>query len=68
MGNSRRCPNRYYIYGNSPNVIEEVAKEKGMKTIGLLEKAEEKLKDMVDIAIVVPLQKIQTEFRKFISN
>ena len=42
--------------GNSPNVLKavEVAKAKGMKTIGLLGKGGGKLKDMVDIAIVVP--------------
>ncbi|MCH2533158.1 MAG: D-sedoheptulose 7-phosphate isomerase [Bdellovibrionales bacterium] len=42
--------------GNSANVIKavEVAKEKGIKTVGLLGKGGGKLKDMVDLAIVVP--------------
>lgn len=42
--------------GNSPNVIKavEVAKAKGMKSIGLLGKSGGKLKDLVDLAIVVP--------------
>ncbi len=42
--------------GNSANVIKavEVAKTKGMKVIGLLGKDGGKLKDMVDVAIVIP--------------
>ena len=42
--------------GNSPNVIKavEVAKSKGMKTIALLGKGGGKLKDLVDIPLVVP--------------
>lgn len=42
--------------GNSGNVIKavEVAKDKGIKTVGLLGKGGGKLKDMVDLAIVVP--------------
>jgi D-sedoheptulose 7-phosphate isomerase len=41
--------------GNSPNVLlaAEAAKKKGMKVIGLLGKDGGKLKDMVDVAIVV---------------
>jgi D-sedoheptulose 7-phosphate isomerase len=41
--------------GNSENVIKavEVAKEKGMKVIGLLGKDGGKLKDMVDIPLIV---------------
>ena len=44
--------------GNSENVIMavEAAKKKGMKTIGLLGRDGGKLKDMVDLAIVVPAQ------------
>lgn len=42
--------------GNSANVIKavEVAKQKGIKTVGLLGKGGGKLKDLVDLAIVVP--------------
>jgi D-sedoheptulose 7-phosphate isomerase len=42
--------------GNSENVIKatEVAKAKGAKVIGLLGKSGGKLKDMADIAIIVP--------------
>jgi D-sedoheptulose 7-phosphate isomerase len=41
--------------GNSPNVLlaTEAAKKKGMKVVGLLGKGGGKLKDMVDVAIVV---------------
>ncbi|MBY0415643.1 MAG: D-sedoheptulose 7-phosphate isomerase [Bdellovibrionales bacterium] len=41
--------------GNSPNVVlaVEAAKNKGMKVVGLLGKGGGKLKDMVDVAIVV---------------
>jgi D-sedoheptulose 7-phosphate isomerase len=41
--------------GNSPNVLlaVEAAKKKGMKVVGLLGKGGGKLKDMVDVAIVV---------------
>lgn len=41
--------------GNSPNVLlaVEAAKAKGMKVIGLLGKGGGKLKDMVDVALVV---------------
>jgi D-sedoheptulose 7-phosphate isomerase len=44
--------------GNSPNVLlaAEAAKKKGMKVIGLLGKDGGKLKDMVDVAIVVDSQ------------
>ncbi len=44
--------------GNSENVINAVesAKKKGMKTIGLLGKNGGKLKDMVDIALIVDSQ------------
>lgn len=44
--------------GNSQNVIlaTEKAKEKGMKVVGLLGKTGGKLKDLVDIAIIVPDQ------------
>ncbi len=42
--------------GNSPNIIKavEAAKLKGVKVIGLLGKGGGKLKDMVDVVIVVP--------------
>lgn len=42
--------------GNSANVIKavEVAKAKGMKIVGLLGKDGGKLKDMVDVAIIIP--------------
>ncbi len=42
--------------GNSPNVIKAVesAKKAGITTIGLLGKSGGKLKDMVDIPIIVP--------------
>jgi D-sedoheptulose 7-phosphate isomerase len=41
--------------GNSPNVIlaVEAAKKKGMKVVGLLGKGGGKLKDMVDVSLVV---------------
>lgn len=41
--------------GNSPNVLlaAEAAKKKGMKVIGLLGKDGGKLKDMVDLALIV---------------
>lgn len=41
--------------GNSPNVLlaVEAAKKKGMKVIGLLGKGGGKMKDMVDVALVV---------------
>lgn len=44
--------------GNSPNVINAVesAKKKGLKVVGLLGKNGGKLKDMVDIALVVDSQ------------
>ena len=44
--------------GNSPNVINAVesAKKKGMRVVGLLGKNGGKLKDMVDIALVVDSQ------------
>ena len=42
--------------GNSANVIKavEVAKSKGMKVVGLLGKDGGKLKDMVDVPLIVP--------------
>ena len=42
--------------GNSPNVIKAVesAQKLGIKTIGLLGKSGGKLKDMVDVPIIVP--------------
>jgi len=45
--------------GNSPNVLKGVdaARRKGAKTVGLTGKDGGKLKDMVDIAIVVPSDK-----------
>ena len=41
--------------GNSPNILlaVEAAKKKGMKVVGLLGKGGGKLKDMVDVALVV---------------
>ena len=44
--------------GNSPNVINAVesAKKKGLKVVGLLGKNGGKLKEMVDIALVVDSQ------------
>lgn len=44
--------------GNSPNVIRafEVAKQKGIHTVALLGKGGGKLKDLADLAIVVPAQ------------
>jgi len=44
--------------GNSPNVINAVesAKKKGMKVVGLLGKNGGKLKDMVDISLIVDSQ------------
>ncbi len=43
--------------GNSPNVLRavEVAKQRGITTIGLLGKGGGKLRDQVDVPIVVPL-------------
>ena len=43
--------------GNSPNVLRavEVARERGIKTVGLLGKGGGKLLEQVDIPIVVPL-------------
>ena len=43
--------------GNSPNVLRavEVARSKDVTTVGLLGKGGGKLKDRVDIPIVVPL-------------
>jgi D-sedoheptulose 7-phosphate isomerase len=42
--------------GNSPNVIKavEVAKNKGIKVVGLLGKDGGKLKSMVDVPVIVP--------------
>jgi D-sedoheptulose 7-phosphate isomerase len=42
--------------GNSPNVIKavEVAKNKGMKVVGLLGKDGGKLKSMVDVPLIIP--------------
>lgn len=44
--------------GNSQNIIEafQVAKEKNIKTVALLGKTGGKLKDMADLAIVIPAQ------------
>lgn len=44
--------------GNSPNVLNamEVAKSKGMKTVGLTGKDGGKLKDIADLSIIVPAQ------------
>ena len=44
--------------GNSENVIEAVnsAKRRGMTTVGLLGKGGGKLKDLVDLAIIVPAE------------
>lgn len=44
--------------GNSPNVINavKVAKSKGAKVVGLLGKSGGKLKNMVDIPIIIPAQ------------
>ena len=41
--------------GNSPNVLlaVEAAKKKGMKVVGLLGKGGGKLKDMVDVALII---------------
>ncbi len=43
--------------GNSPNILRavEVAREKGVTTIGLLGKGGGKLKDQVDVPIIVPV-------------
>ena len=43
--------------GNSPNVIRacQVAREKGVTTVGLLGKGGGEMRDLVDIPIVVPL-------------
>lgn len=42
--------------GNSPNIIRAVeeARSRGIKTIGFLGKAGGKLKDLVDLALIVP--------------
>jgi D-sedoheptulose 7-phosphate isomerase len=42
--------------GNSPNILRavEVAKQKGVQTVGLLGKGGGELRSMVDVAIVVP--------------
>jgi len=42
--------------GNSPNILRavEVARSKGVRTVGLLGKGGGKLKDLVDLAIIVP--------------
>lgn len=42
--------------GNSPNILEGVkkAKEKGMKTIGLIGKGGGRLKDLVNLPLIVP--------------
>ena len=47
--------------GNSPNVLRaiEVAKEKGMVTVGLTGIGGGKLKGMVDVAVVVPSNSMQ---------
>jgi len=47
--------------GNSPNLIEATrkAKEKKMKTIGLLGKDGGKMAKLVDFSLVVPSQKTQ---------
>lgn len=47
--------------GNSPNIIKAVekAKEKGLLTIGLLGGTGGKLKDLVDIAVVIPSKNTQ---------
>lgn len=47
--------------GNSSNIIKAVnkAKEKGLKTIGFLGGNGGKLKDIVDIAIVIPSSNVQ---------
>lgn len=44
--------------GNSPNIIKavEMAKSKGIKTIGLLGKSGGQLKDMVDTALIIDSQ------------
>jgi D-sedoheptulose 7-phosphate isomerase len=43
--------------GNSPNILRaiEVAKQKGVQTVGLLGKGGGKAKELVDVPIVVPL-------------
>jgi D-sedoheptulose 7-phosphate isomerase len=43
--------------GDSPNVVRaaQVARERGVRVVGLLGKGGGKLKDLVDVAIVVPL-------------
>ena len=45
--------------GNSPNVIKavEMAKQKQIKVIALLGKGGGKLRDMVDVPLVVPVTK-----------
>ena len=56
LGRKGDCLVALSTSGNSPNVIKAVesAKKIGIKTIGLLGKNGGKLKDMVDIPIVVP--------------
>lgn len=47
--------------GNSPNVIKavEMAKQKNIKTLGLLGGSGGKLKDLVDVAVVIPSHNTQ---------
>jgi D-sedoheptulose 7-phosphate isomerase len=47
--------------GNSPNVIKavEMARQKKMKVLGLLGGSGGKLKDMVDVAVVIPTSNTQ---------
>lgn len=55
-GKEKDCLLAISTSGNSENVINAVlsAKQKGMKTIGLLGKEGGKLKELVDIPLVVP--------------
>jgi D-sedoheptulose 7-phosphate isomerase len=55
LGEERGCPCCYLHSGNSQNVIlaTEAAKKKGMKVVGLLGKTGGKLKDMVDVPLIV---------------
>lgn len=55
-GQSGDCLLAISTSGNSPNIIKavEAARKKGVKVIGLLGKGGGKLKDMVDVPIVVP--------------